>query len=135
MILENNIFRHILCSILKFFSFITDLVSSLSEKKYFILFPPTRIRLYVICPPDKGKEIIIKLVSCESSENGVVEGEAGCGSERGVGCCSLLRDCNSSNMLSCHSSEGINIAVIIKLNYFPGKLNVRKSEPCRQSGQ
>lgn len=34
-----------------------------------------------------------------------------------------------------HSSEGINTAVVIKLNHFPGKLNVRKSELCRQSGQ
>lgn len=81
------------------------------------------------------KKIIINLLSCESSENDVVEGEAGCGSERGVGCCSLLRDCNSSNMLWCHSSDGINTAVVIKLNHFPGKLNVRKSELCRQSGQ
>lgn len=72
---------------------------------------------------------------CKSSENNVVESEAGCGSERGVGYCSLLKDCNSSNMLSCHCSEGINTAAVIKLNHFPGKLNVRKPDLCRQRGQ
>lgn len=39
MILENNIFRHMLCSILKFFSFITDLDSSFSEKNILYFFP------------------------------------------------------------------------------------------------
>lgn len=80
----------------------------------------TRIQPYIICTPDKGKEIITKFVSRESSENDVVEvtqdAEA---SESRVGCCSLLKDCSSSNILSCHCSEGINTRAIIKLNHFP----------------
>lgn len=44
-------------------------------------------------------------------------------------------DCSASNILSCHCSEGLTTRAVMKLNHFPGKLNVRKSELRRQSGQ
>lgn len=61
--------------------FITDLVSSLNEKKIYTFFPPTRIQPHIVCPPDKGKEIISRFVSRESSENDVVESNTGFGRE------------------------------------------------------
>lgn len=61
--------------------FISDLVSSLNEKKFILFFPPTRIQPYIVCPPDKGKEIITKFVSRESLENDVVESNTGFGRE------------------------------------------------------
>lgn len=81
MILENIALRNILCSILKKIMFISDLVSSLNEKKFILFFFPTRIQPYIVCPPDKGKEIITKFVSRESLENDVVESNTGFGRE------------------------------------------------------
>lgn len=42
MILENIALRNILCSILKKIMFISDLVSSLNEKKFILFFSPDK---------------------------------------------------------------------------------------------